>query len=170
MKTWPAPLLQPNRSEGCFIHSIAYLCHCFGATSITPEQVQEWRSETHIWEGMFPRRQCGLALERDWDYVEKDEDERRRYWLGPGTRLWVEEHLDCGQLSVVIVERVVGLAHALVLLESQGEKGVLVMDPLYGHRVDTWEWFLSIGPGAHGCHHIDGWYSFRDGSQRSASV
>jgi hypothetical protein len=159
---WPEPLLQPDRNEGCFIHSMAYLCHCFGHTEVTPEQVQAFREAEHKWEGVFPSLHCGLALERYWDYVDKDEEERRRYWLGPGTRPWVEKHLAQGQISAVIVERVVGLAHALVLLESRGDAGVLVMDPLYGHRIDTWEWFLSIGPGNHGCHHIDGWYSLKE--------
>lgn len=159
---WPAPLLQPNRNEGCFIHSIAYLCHCFGCTEVTPEQVQAFRESEHKWEGMFPSLRCDLELERYWDYVNKDEEERRRYWLGSGVRSWVERHLAQGQISVVIVERVPGLAHALVLLESRGDEGVFVMDPLYGHRLDTWEWFLSIGPGNHGCHHIDGWYSKKE--------
>lgn len=156
---WPRPLLQPDPHEGCFAYSIAYLCHCFGQTAITAETVQSFRATEHKWEGMFPVLTCGLALDRAWLYRGIDEAERRRFWLGPGTRPWVEEHLAAGQIGVAIVERRAGHAHALVVLESRGEDGVLVMDPLYGHQVDSWEWFLSIGPGQHGCHHLDGWYS-----------
>lgn len=141
------------------LYSIAYLCHCFGHTDVTPEQVRDFRAMEHKWEGIFPSLRCGLALERYWDYVDKDDGERRRYWLGPGMRQWVEKHLASGQISVVIVERIPTMAHALVLLESRQDEGAFVMDPLYGHRVESWEWFLSVGPGHHGCHHINGWYS-----------
>lgn len=140
------------------LYSVAYLCRCFGRADITPEQVQSFRASEHKWEGMFPHVRCGLDLERAWRYRGQDEEEWRRYWLGPGTRSWVEKHLASGQIGLVLVERVVGLAHALVVLESCGDEGVLVMDPLYGHKTEDWKWFLSIGPGQHGCHHIDGWY------------
>lgn len=126
---------------------------------VTPGHIQAFRQKEHKWEGMYPSLYCGLKLERYWDYLHKDEEERLRYWLGPGTRSWVEKHLVSGQISVVIVERVSTMAHALVLLESRGDEGALVMDPLYGHCVESWDWLLSIGPGNHGCHHIDGWYS-----------
>lgn len=158
MRTWPPPLLQPNRNEGCFTYSMAYLCHCLGYTEVTPDDVRLFREQEHKWEGMFPVVRFGAKIERHWNY-EDDRNEWRRYWLGPGTRSWVEKHLTSGQISVIIVERIPAIAHALVLLESKGDEGVLVMDPLYGHRIESWDWFLSIGPGNHGCHHIDGWFS-----------
>ena len=156
---WPPPLLQPDPCEGCILYSVAYLCHCLGYPGTTPEQVRDFRARSNKWEGMFPVVSFGVKLERFWNYLEDDQDEMQRFWLGQGTREWVEKHLTQGQIGLVIVERVAGKAHALVALESRGDKGIFVMDPLYGHRVDTWEWFLSIGPGNHGAHHIDGWYS-----------
>jgi hypothetical protein len=139
-------------------YSVAYLCHCLGHTDVTPERVHEFRQQTHKWEGMFPVVSFGTRLERFWDYIDSDETEKRRFWLGPDTREWVESHLAQGKFGLAIVERVPQKAHALVVLESKGDRGVFVMDPLDGHRIDTWEWFLSVGAGHHGAHRIDGWY------------
>jgi len=155
---WTDPVLQSDPHEGCILCSVAYICHCFGHTGITPDQVQVFREQTRKLEAMFPQWHCGLQMKRHWDHYDDDKEEWQRYWLGPATREWVARHLREGYIGLVIVERVVGKAHALVVLESCGEEGVLVMDPLYGHRVDTWEWFLAVGPRSHGCHHIDGWY------------
>jgi len=105
---------------------------------------------------MYPE-EYGAQVKRHW-HTYTDQEEWKRYWLGPTTQTWVEQHLAQGYIALVIVERVPNKAHALVALESHGNEGVYVMDPLYGHRVDSWEWFLSVGPGHHGCHHIDGWY------------
>ncbi len=154
----PSPLLQSDPHEGCILFSVAYLCHCFGHHDVTPEQVQAFREQTHKQEAMFPQLKCGLQMKRHWDHYEESKEEWQRYWLGPLTRSWVEQQFTEGYIGLVIVERTAGRAHALVALESRGEEGIYVMDPLYGHRVDTWEWFLAVGPGYHGCHHIDGWY------------
>lgn len=158
LHSWPNPLLQPDPHDGCIHYSVAYICHCFGYTMVVPEQVQIFREQTHKLEAMFPILNCNLQMKRHWDDYEHDKEEWQRYWLGPTTRLWVEWHLSHGYTGLVIVERIAGKAHALVVLEGRGDDGVFVMDPLYGHRVERWEWFLSVGPGYHGCHHIDGWY------------
>lgn len=155
---WAKPLLQPDPHDGCILYSVAYICHCFGYASVTSDQVQSFREEARKLEAMFPQIVCGLEIKRHWDHYKNDEEEWKRYWLGPATRLWVEQHLRQGYIGLVIVERVIGKAHAVVALESRGDEGILVMDPLYGHHLDTWDWFLSVGPGYHGCHHIDGWY------------
>src|SRR5262249_28958902 len=110
-------------------------------------------------EWMYPALVLGHPVERFWDWMDKDEAERLRFWLGADTRAWVEQRLARGQVAVVQVHRIATMAHALVLLERQGDAGVLLMDPLYGHVVESWDWFLSIGPGNHGCHHVEGWYS-----------
>jgi hypothetical protein len=156
---WPTPLLQPDPHDGCILYSVTYLCHCFGHTEVTPKQVQTFREQTRKLEAMFPQWHCGLHMKRHWDHYDTDQAEWQRYWLGPTAQSWVETHLNQGYIGLVIVERVVGRAHAIVVLESHGDEGIFVMDPLYGHRVETWEWLLSAGPGQHGCHHIDGWYS-----------
>lgn len=155
--SWPTPLLQPDPHDGCIFYSVAYICRCFGV-EVTPEQVQAFRAQERKQEAMLPLLNCGLQMRRHWNHYNEDQEEWQRYWLGPATRSWVEQHLSEGWIGLVIVERVTGKAHALVVLERRGDEGVLVMDPLYGHRIDSWEWFLSIGPGHHGCHHIDGWY------------
>lgn len=165
-KQWPAPLLQPNRQKDCGFYAVAYLCQCLGYPEVTPEQVRDFREQEHKWEGMFPKVRCNLSIERFWDYIDKDEEERKRYWLGPDTRQWVEQHLASDQIALVVVERVTGMAHMVVLLESRGDEGVYLMDPLYGHCVESWEWFLSIGAGKHGAHHIDGWYEIIDASKK----
>lgn len=157
--TYPAPLLQPDPHDGCVYYAVAYICHCFGCAEVTPEQVQAFRKQHNKHEGMFPELQCGLQQERFWHYLRLSKEERLLFWLGPGTRPWVEQHFDKGQIGLVTVERVKGIAHAIVALESRGDDGVYIMDPLYGHRVESWDWFLGIGPGTHGCHHIEGWYS-----------
>lgn len=157
-RTWPAPLLQPDPAKDCLLYSLAYICHCAGYPQVSVEDIRRFRAEAAMWAGMFPTKRCGLHMERIWEYLP-DESERLRFWMGPGERAWVEEHLCTGKIGLVCVERAVGHAHQLVVLESLGDAGVLVMDPLYGHREEPWDWFLSVGPGHTGCHHIDGWYS-----------
>ena len=156
-RQWPAPLLQPDRSKDCLLYSVAYLCHCAGHLDVTAEDVRRFRREAHLWEGMLPKKRFAIAIDRYWDFVY-DEPERQRYWLGPDQRVWVESHLAAGEIGLVCVERTAGRAHQLVVLESRGDAGVLVMDPLYGHRIESWQWFLSVGPSQRGCHRIDGWY------------
>lgn len=165
MREWPAPYLQPDRHTGCIEHSTAYICRCLGHSEVTAEQVEAWRRDghsdgKHYWEGMYPQMILGHAILRFWKSLgDHDEAERLRYWLGPGTREWVEQHLAAGQIGLVQVHRIATMAHAVVLLEARGDAGVFLMDPIYGHIIEPWDWFLGIGPGNHGCHHIEGWYS-----------
>lgn len=158
MKHWPAPLLQPDRHKDCLLYSVAYLCHCFGYPEVTPEQVRAFRAEQGLQESTYPATMCRISSDHHWLHT-REKQAFQRFWLGPHQRSWVERSLASGRVGLISVERTPGRAHSLVLLENQGETGVLVMDPLYGHRIDTWEWFLSVGPGHHGCHRIDGWYS-----------
>ncbi len=157
-REWPAPYLQPEKHTGCIEHSVAYLCRCLGHPDATAEQVAAWREEKHCGEWMYPSLVLGIPTERFWQWYEVDEAEQRRFWLGQETRPWVERHLAAGELAIVQLHRIPTMAHAVVLLEARGDEGVFLMDPIYGHIVEPWEWFLGIGPGNHGCHHVEGWY------------
>lgn len=165
VRDWPAPYLQPERHTGCIEHSTAYLCRCLGYADVTADQIGAWRDNghtdgKHYWEGMYPSLVLGHAKpQRFWQFYDSDEAEQRRFWLGPGTRPWVEQHLAAGHLALVQLHRIPTMAHAVVLLEARGDEGVFLMDPIYGHVVESWDWFLGIGPGNHGCHHVEGWYS-----------
>ena len=154
---WPAPMLQPTSDTGCIEHSVAYIAHCLGFTHVTPQMVADAKgAESPAAERYVPH--ClGYPVDLWWHHKDEN-DIKRMYWLGANARLWVEYHLRAGEIALVIVERVPNRAHALVLLESRGDDGVLVMDPLYGHRTEPWPWLLGLGAGRHGAHHIAGWY------------
>lgn len=164
MVAWPDAYLQPDRHKDCGFYASAYLCRCLGHPDVTAEQIMAWREETKRLEFSYPQT-LGHPVTCFWDALKRGDDaEQRRYWLGEGTREWVEDWLARGYLAVVQVHRIPTMAHALVLLESQGDSGVLLMDPIYGHITEPWDWFLSIGPGHHGAHHVEGWYQ-REGSK-----
>lgn len=157
--TWPAPYLQPEPHTGCIEHAVAYIARCFGHADVMAQAVHQWREERRITENMYPTYVLGHPVERFFRAREAgDEAEFKRFWLGLDARAWVEAHLARGEIALVIVERVPGHAHALALLATCGDDGALVMDPLYGHRVEPWAWLLGVGPGGEGCHFIDGWY------------
>lgn len=161
---WPAPYLQPDRHTGCMEHSVAYLCRCLGYSDVTAEAVRSWRENGHsdgkkYGEWVYPKYVLGVSMSRFWDYEKSDPDECKRFWLGPDTRPWVEQRLATGALAIVHLHRIPTMTHAVVLLEARGDAGVYLMDPIFGHVVESWDWFLGIGPGNHGCHHVEGWFT-----------
>ncbi len=156
---WPAPLLQPDPHDGCVLYSVAYLCRCLGHPDVTPEQVQQFRQERRLQEYCYPG-EFGDVTIHYWQY-RHGELEWQRFWLGPAQRSWVESYLAAGYLGLASVKRTPGYGHALVVLEDKGDDGVLVMDPLYGHRIESWDWLLASGVG-HLCHRINGWYRAAD--------
>lgn len=155
MKKWPAPLLQPDKKKDCLLYSVAYLCHCFGFTSVTVELVKAFRQQMRLKEVHYPE-ELGLEMECYWRY--EDEQQWKRFWLGMEQKVWVQEHLAQEHLALVSIHRVPEMGHSVVLLEAD-ETGVLIADPATGHVHETWEWFLGMGPGTHGCHRIEGWYT-----------
>jgi len=98
----------------------------------------------------------GAEVRRFWD-VYGDEPERGKFWMGPDAEGWVRDWLAGGWIGHASVYRIPAMGHAVAVLEARDE-GVLLMDPIYGHVVEPWDWFLGIGPGKHGCHHIGAWY------------
>ena len=157
-RQWPAPVLQPTSETGCIEASVAYIAHCLGFPDVTPQMIADAKgAESPACERYIPT--ClGYPVEMWWEHTQ-NEPEKRLFWLGAHARPWVETHLARGAIALVTVERVPGRAHAIVLLEAHGDAGVYVMDPLYGHRVDAWEWFLGVGASFHGAHHLSGWYT-----------
>ena len=102
---------------------------------------------------------------RFWD-VYDDAPARKVFWLGPGAQGWVRDWL---------ARRVDSAGHAVHRIpawatrsscSSASDDGVLLMDPIYGHVTEPWDWFL--GPGAQRddepftpnrcCHFIEAWY------------
>lgn len=156
MSAWPEPLIQPDVKKDCLIYSTAYLCHCLGYPEITVEQIRQYRAETGWIESSFPGERLPIKSDHWWHY--KLPDDYRLFWLGKEQRGWVEQHLAQGQLAIVCIHRIPEMGHIVVLLESD-ETGVLLADPVSGHVRENWDWFLGIGPGTHGCHRIEGWYS-----------
>lgn len=153
---WPGPLLQPDKKKDCMLYSVAYLCRCLGHTDVTPEQVKQYREETGWTETSFPGQRLSIQSDHYWHY--KQPSDYQRFWMGKKQRGWVEQHLADGQIALVCVHRVPEMGHIVVLLEAD-ETSVMLADPIYGHVRETWDWVLGVGPGTHGCHRIDGWYS-----------
>ena len=162
---WPPPLLQPERHTGCMEHSVAYICRAFGRRDVTTADVIAYRHSTSKIEGLFLESAFSdIRHERFWaDYrADKGGDLHKRWWMGPEHRGWVEGRLRAGHIALVHVLRIPTMTHAVVLLDADAEN-VLLMDPLYGFKEETWDWFLGPGAGTQ-CHHIDCWY-WREGGK-----
>lgn len=170
---WPAPYLQPDRMKDCGYYAQAYLCHCLGHPDVTAEQIRDWRAETRIHESRYAERVLGAEY-KGWGEYELGTPEHTAFWLGPGTREWLTGWLAGGWIAQVGVNRIASCGHAVVVLAASDD-GVLLMDPIYGHVTEPWEWFLGPGgrkgdrsgawPGSapdgrqfYGCHYIEGWY------------
>lgn len=136
------------------LYAVAYVARCFGK-ELGIEEIRQYREETRKLEFTLLWERVGLARETFWQ-KEPDMTEVRRFWLGPTAKDWVAEHLNSGAIGLVQVNRISTMAHALVALGAT-ETGVFVMDPIYGHKVEPWDWFLGSGPGTHGAHHIECW-------------
>ena len=153
---FPEPYLQPDRHEDCGYYAAAYVARCLGHPDVTAEQVKAWRAETHCHETMYALRVLGAEMRRFWD-VYGDEPARKIFWMGPGAENWVRGWLTDGWIAQACLHRIPEMGHAVAVLDA-AEEGVLLMDPIYGHVIEPWEWFLGIGPGTNGCHFIEGWY------------
>jgi hypothetical protein len=143
----------------CGYYAVAYICRVLGHPEVTGDQVKQWRAETGFHEDSYPERALGHEVHR-WREDRDDEEKRRRWWLGPGTEPWVRSWLEDGWIAHVFVHRRQDYGHAVALLDATDD-AVHLMDPwpaFGGHITEPWEWFLGIGPGTHGCHHIVGWY------------
>jgi len=167
---FPEPYLQPDRNQDCGYYAAAYLARCLGHPDVTAGQVKAWRAETRKHETAYVHDVLGAQWRRFWD-VFADEPARKVFWLGPGTQGWVRDWLGRGWIAQACVHRIPGMGHAVVLLEARDD-GVLLMDPIYGHVTEPWDWFL--GPGARRddepftpgrcCHFIEAWYRAGDKS------
>lgn len=98
-----------------------------------------------------------------WDFCTGDTAsmavnlERSRFWMGPGTGHWLRGWPVDGWVARAEVHRIPAYGHAVAVLDAS-DQGVLLMDPLHGHVIKEWAWFLGPGPGCQGAHYIAGWY------------
>lgn len=162
---WPAPYLQPDRTQDCGFYAQAYLCRCLGYPEITAGQVKAWRAETRYHETRYAPNVLGAEIFTFNDHYN-ERGSHRIWWLGKGeypdaehsaARFWVQGVLLSGWIAQAAVHRVPHMQHAVVLLDADDD-GVVLMDPISGHVREPWDWFLGIGPGKYGCHFIEGWY------------
>lgn len=170
---WPAPYLQPDRHRDCSFYAAAYVARCLGHPQVTAATVKAWRAQAGYGEVHYADLALGAEMRHFWDAGrEGGEEARRPFWLGPRYRPWVRRHLEGGWIAQVLLNRVPGMGHAAVMLECAAG-GVLLMDPVYGHVTEPWEWLLGPGgrtghgdwPGSapdgrpfYGCHFVEGWY------------
>jgi hypothetical protein len=160
---FPAPYLQPDRMKDCGYYTAAYIARCLGHSNVTAEQIKAWRAETHYHEDRYAEHALGAEIRTFWDACPDDtasmaENLRRgKYWMGPGAEEWVLSWLADGWIGHAEVMRISTFGHAVAVLQAV-DAGVLLMDPLYGHIIEPWDWFLGLGPGNHGAHHIGAWY------------
>jgi hypothetical protein len=152
---FPAPYLQPDRMKDCGYYTAAYIARCLGQPDVTAGQIKAWRAETRYHEDHYCHRVLGAEIRTYAD--EPDEERSKTWWLGPGTEEWVRSYVDDGWIGHATVWRIPDIGHSVALLGA-ADAGVLLMDPIYGHIIEPWGWFLGIGSGKHGCHRIDAWY------------
>ena len=157
-KPWPEPHLQPDPRRDCSYYANAYVARCLGFPDVTTEQIKKWREENNRSEDWFIRVSLGVVPVTYNDYM-RDEDCRRKFWLGPDNRPFVEHWL-AEHIAKASIHRIQQMSHAVVALEARSD-GVLIMDPIYSFRVEPWEWFLGVGAGTHGCHRFDAIYPLR---------
>jgi hypothetical protein len=168
---WPEPYLQPDRRKDCGYYAAAYVARCIGHPGVTADQVKAFRADTRKHEVMFAQDVLGAEMRTHWT-EHGDSPERKVFWQGPRQREWAQGWLDGGWIAQACLHRIAGMGHAAVVLGYSAE-GVLLMDPIYGHVTEPWEWFLGPGPKAecpdwpgvapdrrpfYGCHFIEGWY------------
>ena len=149
---WPSPYLQPDPKRECSFYANAYVARCLGFADVTAQQITTWREQTSIHEDHYVDRILGVRGHRHWDF-KYDDGYRSRFWLGPDNRPFVEHWL-ARHIAKASVHRIAAMSHAVVALEATDD-GVLIMDPIYGHRIEPWDWFLGTGTGTHGCHRFD---------------
>jgi len=153
---FPDPYLQPVSSRDCSYYTTAYLARCLGHPDVTAEQVMAWRDQTRRHEDRYIEQALGIESRAWWADVDNDAA-CRRWWLGADGADWVREWITDGWIGYASVHRVDFMTHAVAVLDAT-EDGVLLMDPVYGHVIEPWDWFLGIGAGTYGCHHISTWH------------
>lgn len=169
---FPEPCLQPDRSMDCGFYAAAYAARCLGHPEVTAEQVKAWRAETRCHEDRYAARALGAEIRTFWDECTDPRESvadalrRGKFWMGPGTGEWVRCWLADGWIAHVEVRRIAAFGHAVVLLDA-ADDGVLLMDPIYGHIIEPWDWFLGSGPGTPGAHYVAGWYRRMNGAGRA---
>lgn len=163
VREWPEPYLQPDPKRDCSFYANAYVARCLGFADVTAEQIKTWREVNNRDEDWFIRVELGVVPVSYGDFMD-DDDERRKFWLGPDNRTFVEHWLGT-HVAKASVHRIQEMSHAVVALEARTE-GVLIMDPIFGFRVEPWDWFLGIGAGTHGCHRLDAIYPVANGDTR----
>ena len=143
-REWPEPYLQPDRTKDCGFYSVAYIGRCFGL-DVTADDVKAWRAETNRHEDHYLTTVHGIPMQRPGD-----DGRHPRWWMGPDQREWVASMLDVA-VCLVHLLRIPTMHHSVVALEARDD-GVLLMDPIYGHVVEPWDWFLGPGAGDHNAH------------------
>jgi hypothetical protein len=150
----PVAYLQPDPKRDCGFYATAYIARCLGHPEITAQDVMAWRASTGRHEDWYLDAELGITAER---FAVEPAEHRRIWWLGPDAQEWVQGWLDRGWIGKAEVHRVPHMVHGVVVL-GYSANGVELMDPLTGFVTESWEWFLGVGSGVHGCHHIGGWY------------
>lgn len=144
-RAFPEAYLQPDPRKDCGFYAAAYIARCAGFPGATAADVMAWCESARFGDVHYAARAHGAEMCSFADAErEGGEDGRRPFWLGPGGRPWLEERLCGGWIAMVQVNRIREMSHAVVALECSGA-GVLLMDPVYGHMTEPWEWLL--GPG-----------------------
>lgn len=151
---WPEPYLQPDRTKDCGFYSVAYIGRCYGL-DVTADDVKAWRAETRRHEDHYLTEAHGVPMRRP-----HDDGRHPHWWMGPTEREWVTQTLN-ESICLVHLLRIPTMHHSVVALAARHD-GVLLMDPIYGHVVEPWEWFLGPGPGTQNAHalwsaHPKGW-------------
>jgi hypothetical protein len=160
---FPEPYLQPDRNQDCGFYTAAYIAHCLGHPEVTAAQVKAWRAETRRHEDHYAAGALAAEARTFWDELTDktasmaDSLKHGKFWMGPGTAEWVRSWLAGGWIAHVEVMRIPAMGHAVALLDASDD-GVLLMDPIHGHVIEPWNWFLGAGPGMPGAHHIAAWY------------
>ncbi len=150
-RVWPAPYLQPDRHTGCYQYSLAYLARCLGHPNVSAETLSGFRTQTGHSEACYLNEVLGQQMEIFW------QTHARVFWLGGEARSWVEQHFAEGWIGLAAIDRGGPLHHSVAVLEAR-ESGVLLMDPLFGFKEETWDWFLGVGPGHRFTHQLTAWY------------
>lgn len=145
---WPEPYLQPDRTKDCGFYSVAYIGQCFGL-DVTADDVKAWRAETNRHEDRYLHEVYGIPMRRP-EHDRRAGLPYQQWWMGPDQREWVRGML-ADSICLVHLLRIPTMHHSVVALEAH-EDAVLLMDPIYGHVVESWDWFLGPGPGTGNAH------------------
>lgn len=144
---YPEPIIQPDKRMGCLPASVAFVCRWFGIDA-DQETVEAYRASSDTPERLLQDAEwypVTQGIKQARHTIEKD-GIGKRWFLGMDTLSWVVDRLNHGMIALVEIERVRGFRHCVVLVEARPEGG-LVMDPLTGYVVDSWDYLLGWGWG-----------------------